>query len=250
VTLPLSETEFHQAIDDPALAARIIVDVNPRARRVSLRVDPTLGCIVLVRPPRMKPSIVMSFVAARQGWIAAHLERLPSRMAFTDGCIIPFRGEDHVVRWRPEARGGVWRDELSDEIIVTGRAEHAPRRLRDWLKGEARAALSAPVHAMAEMLDVNVSRITVRDTRSRWGSCTRDGKISFSWRLILAPEAVMNYVVAHEVAHLEHMNHGPAFWRTVARLMDEASPAFKTDMSWKLARQWLSRSGAALHRYG
>jgi len=246
----LSETEFSQAIGDPALAARIVVDVNPRARRVSLRVDPAAGCIVLVRPPRMKASVVMSFVAARQGWIAAHLERLPPHVAFTDGAIIPFRGQDHVVRWRPEARGGVWRDEGQTEIIVTGKAEHAARRLRDWLKAQAREALSAPVHAMAGMLDVNVSRITVRDTRSRWGSCTRDGKISFSWRLILAPEAVMNYVVAHEVAHLEHMNHGPAFWRTVARLMDEAASSFKTDMSWKLARQWLNRSGAALHRYG
>ena len=148
---------------------------------------------------------------------------------------------DHVVRLRPDVKGGVWREGV--EIFVTGRTEHTSRRLRDWLKAEARDALTPVVHEFAKALGVTITRITVRDTRSRWGSCTRDGKLSFSWRLILAPESVLTYVAAHEVAHLKHMNHGPAFWRTVESLV---SP----DVDWSLAREWLRRSGAAMHRYG
>jgi predicted metal-dependent hydrolase len=111
-------------------------------------------------------------------------------------------------------------------------------------EAEARAAIAPLARAMAAQLGRKVTRISVRDTTSRWGSCSRGGALSFCWRLILAPDAVFTYVVAHEVAHLAHMNHGPAFWRTVDKLMP---PGLGTPRS---ARDWLRRHGAVLHRYG
>ena len=239
--LILADTVLANALGDSSLAARVVVDVNARARRMSLRVDPINGCIVLVRPKRASDKLIMTFLAGKAGWIAKHLLNLPPRIAFADGAAVPYRGVDHVVHLRPDVKGGVWREGV--EIFVTGRTEHTSRRLRDWLKAEARDALTPVVHEFAKALGVTITRITVRDTRTRWGSCTRDGKLSFSWRLILAPESVLTYVAAHEVAHLKHMNHGAAFWRTVESLV---SP----DVDWSLAREWLRRSGAAMHRYG
>lgn len=239
----LSDTALADAIPRN-LAARVAVDVNPRARRISIRLDPARGCVVLVRPARASDRVVGAFIASRADWIAHHLESLRERIAFVDGAVIPYRGTDHVIRQRPEARGGVWREDK--DVIVAGRPEHAARRVRDWLKGEARSSLASTVHAMAAHLDTTVTRVTVRDTISRWGSCSRDGKLSFSWRLILAPEAVLTYVAAHEVAHLRHMDHSHAFWRTVTMVLEN----YACDVNWKLARQWLRRSGAALHRYG
>jgi predicted metal-dependent hydrolase len=244
------------ALDDPAAGSRVYVGISTRARHASLRVDPRAGHIVLVRPPRMSDAAAAHFVTNKAAWIKKHLAALPPRIALVDGASLPYKGVEHVVRWRPNARGGVWREAEAREIIVTGKPEHAVRRLRDWLRGEARKALTSQVHALAAVLGVRVTRISVRDTRSRWGSCTRDGKISFSWRLMLAPENVLAYVAAHEVAHLKHMNHGQQFWQTVDDLLDSPIPASlfaevdrKTDRV-ASAREWLARRGAALHSYG
>ena len=251
--LCLLETGLAKALDDPTLSARIFIRSNPRARHASLRLDPIKGCIVLVRPPRISDKAVMTFIGSQRRWISKHLESLPARIPFADGAVIPFRGQDYVIRFRPEARGGIQPIVGAGlrEIIVTGRPEHMPRRLRDWLKAEARRTLTPQVHALVSGLDVKVTRVSVRDTRSRWGSCSRDGKLSFSWRLIMAPAAVLTYVAAHEVAHLAHMNHGPAFWRTVARLLDGLPSDFREPESdWVSAREWLRRCGATLHGYG
>lgn len=225
------------ALNDADLAARVKVDINPRARRVSLRVDPVQGCIVLVRPPRMRERLVLSFVASRKDWIIKHLQDLEPPIPLCDGAIVPYRGTAHVVRVR-EGRGAV--SVAGADIHVAGRPEHISRRLRDWLKGEARKMITPRAIAMAEQLGVRVAQISVRDTRSRWGSAARSGKLSFSWRLILAPEDVLAYVIAHEVAHLRHMNHSAAFWRTVEAL-------FGSDI--RSAREWLRRRGTTLHRY-
>ena len=242
--LLLTATTLATALRDPDLAARVVLDFNPRARRMSLRVDPIAGRVVLVRPPRVSDRTVMAFVASRADWIAKHLENLEPQVSFSDGAVIPFQGAAHTIRFEG-ARGAVSRNADQAVIIVPGRIEHAPRRLRDWLKLEARKALTPQIYAMAKTLEVNVAHIGVRDTRSRWGSATPGGRLSFSWRLILAPEEVLTYVVAHEVAHLRHMNHGPAFWRTVESLWTTTGSG-----EVGLAREWLRRGGTALHRYG
>jgi hypothetical protein len=147
-------------------------------------------------------------------------------------------GQPHVIVHDPAARRGVWRD--AGVIRVSGFAEHLPRRVRDFLKREARAMLTERAHDKAGRLDRPIARISLRDTRSRWGSCSSDGGLSFSWRLILAPEEVLDYVVAHEVAHLMHHDHGAKFWALVTDLTPSVDAP----------RQWLRAHGPELHRYG
>lgn len=232
----------------PELAARTVATVSARARRVSLRLDPANGVVVLVRPRRASLKTVMDFVAARADWIRTHLATLPPRIALEDGVVLPISGVDHVVRAAPKARGGVWRE--GESLMVAGEPAFTNRRIKDWLKKEARRTLAPMVHAMAATIDEQVTRVTVRDTRSRWGSCSADGALSFSWRLILAPPHVLTYVAAHEVAHLRHMNHSRAFWRTVDMILDTYVTDSVVRRNTDLARDWLRLAGVGLHRYG
>ena len=212
---------------------------SARARRVSLRVDPARRRIVLTAPLRMPRDAALGFAQQQAGWIAARLKRLPARRPFVDGAEVPLFGTPHRVRHRPEARGTVWIED--GEIHVAGRAEHLPRRLRDWLTAEVRRRISPLAAAKAGQVERSVKRVTVRDTRSRWGSCGPDGVLSFSWRLVFAPPEVLDYLVAHEVAHLVHMNHGPRFWALAERLCDGpmAPP-----------QAWLKANGETLLQYG
>lgn len=232
----------------PEIANVLTTIVNPRARRLTLRLEPQEGRIVLVRPKRFNETALNAFVVSRVEWMLRQLQSLPPRVAFTDAARFPYLGQDHVVRWDAKARGV---QRTNGEIVVGGSAEHTARRVRDWLRSEARRAITAIVHEMAAAVDKKVAHVTVRDTKSRWGSCTRKGRLSFSWRLILAPEHVLVYVAAHEVAHLVHLNHGRAFWRTVAFVLEtHARRTNRPGVDLVSARQWLGRRGAALYRYG
>ena len=212
---------------------------NARARRASLRVDPANRRIVLTAPLRMARGTAVGFAEAQAGWIAARLGRLPERRPFVDGAEIPLFGVPHRVRHRPDARGTVWIE--GGEIHVAGRAEHLPRRLKDWLTAELRTRLLPLVHAKAAQAGRPVARITVRDTRSRWGSCGPDGAMSFSWRLVFAPPEVLDYLVAHEAAHLVHLNHGPRFWALARTLCDGPIEG---------PQAWLKTNGETLLQYG
>ena len=212
---------------------------SARARRASLRVDPARRRIVLTAPLRMARDTAVSFAQQQAGWIAARLKRLPDRRPFVDGAEVPLFGTPHRVRHRPDQRGTVWVE--GDEIHVAGRAEHLPRRLRDWLTAEMRKRLAPLVASKAAQVERTVKRITVRDARSRWGSCGPDGAMSFSWRLVFAPPEVLDYLVAHEVAHLVHMNHGPRFWALAESLCDGPMA---------LPQAWLKTNGETLMQYG
>ncbi len=212
---------------------------NARARRASLRVDPANRRIVLTAPLRMARGTAVNFAEAQAGWIAARLGRLPERRPFVDGAEIPLFGVPHRVRHRPDARGTVWRE--NGEIHVAGRAEHLPRRLKDWLTAELRERLVPLVHAKAARAERPVKRITVRDTRSRWGSCGPDAAMSFSWRLVFAPPEVLDYLAAHEAAHLVHLNHGPRFWALARALCDGPIEG---------PQVWLKKNGETLLQYG
>ncbi|MBX7198084.1 MAG: M48 family metallopeptidase [Rhodospirillaceae bacterium] len=232
------------------LADRIATRINPRARRISLRLDPAEACIVLVRPRGVSAKAATRFAVEKRYWIEDRLADLPPRIVFKDGVSLPYLGVDHIIRHAPEARRGVWRED--GVIFVSGAPEHLSRRVTDWLKTEAKSLIGPRARGMAEALGCKVARVTVRDTRSRWGSCSADGKLSFSWRLILAPEAILTYVAAHEVAHLKYLDHSKAFWRTVGEAL--AAYGGKNGMAEPItprsAREWLHRSGAALHAYG
>lgn len=226
---------LHLDIDGRTLP--VVVRRSGTARRVSLRLDPALG-VVVVLPVGMAEAEAERFARAQRDWIARRLERLPERVVPADGVAIPLMGLPHVIRHTPAARRGVWAE---DGIIhVSGRSEHLARRVGAFLKDEARLVLAERARHHAGRLNRPLGRVTVRDTRSRWGSCSARGDLSFSWRLVLAPAWVQDYVVAHEAAHLVEMNHGPAFWQVVEWLIGDCEPA----------RDWLKRHGPGLHRFG
>jgi predicted metal-dependent hydrolase len=168
---------------------------------------------------------------------------LPEAAPFGDGTIVPLRGAPHRITHRAKERGTVWTEIGSDGaqlICVAGQTPHVGRRVGDYLKREAKRELDAASRRAAEKLDVTIKRVSVRDQASRWGSCSSAGVLSYSWRLILAPPFVLEYLAAHEVAHLVEMNHSPAFWRLVERICSHTGRA----------KTWLDAHGTGLHRYG
>lgn len=218
------------------------VRLNPRARRLIVKVHPSTGEVAVVAPSERSVQKALDFARQEGDWIAGRLDRVPDPVYLEPGDTVLFKGNLYVLRLSPD-RGSVWidNDATRPTIRVTGKREHAPRRVEDWLKKQARTAITRRINALAEELGVNVTRITVRDATSRWGSCSTSGAISLSWRLIMAPNSVLNYVAAHEVAHLREMNHGTRFWRIVDKLVgqDEA----------ETAQAWLREFGSELHRY-
>jgi predicted metal-dependent hydrolase len=216
---------------------------NRLARRYTLRIHSATREVVLTLPPRGSLKQAREFADKHGAWIAARLKRLPQPVPFADGTIMPLRGVAHRIAHRPHARGTVWIEAESAEvrtICVAGAAPHIPRRVRDYLKREAKRELEIASRQAALALGVNVKRVSIRDQTSRWGSCSTTGVLSYSWRLILAPPYVLDYLAAHEAAHLVEMNHSRAFWRQVERVC----PDFKK------AKAWLDVHGADLHRYG
>lgn len=216
----------------------VAIHRNRQARRVILRLDPISGGARLTLPPYVPLAEGLGFVEQQRSWLKNRLIRLPDRVLFEDGAVIPLLGDDHIIRHLPYARGVVWID--GNEICVTGHEEHLSRRVHDWLKKEAKEKLTELAHAKATRIGAKVARVTVRDTRSRWGSCTFDGALNFSWRMILTPSFVFDFIVAHEVAHLVERNHGPNFHL----LVDELTPAQAR------AEAWLAVHGPSLHRFG
>jgi predicted metal-dependent hydrolase len=218
------------------------VRLNPRARRLIVKVHPSTGEVAVVAPSERSVQKALDFARQEGDWIAGRLDRVPDPVYLEPGDTVLFKGNLYVLRLSPD-RGSVWidNDATRPTIRVTGKREHAPRRVEDWLKKQARTAITRRINALAEELGVKVTRITVRDATSRWGSCSTSGAISLSWRLIMAPNSVLNYVAAHEVAHLREMNHGARFWRIVDKLVgqDEA----------ETAQAWLREFGTELHRY-
>jgi predicted metal-dependent hydrolase len=180
----------------------------------------------------------MALLMGHADWIADRLAALPEAIVFADGATVPIGGLPHRIRHAPAGRGGAFL--LDQELHVTGAAEFLPRRVRDFLRSEAQRRLGGLATAKAGLIGVVPKRVTMKDTTSRWGSCAPDTSLALSWRLVMAPAFVQDYVVAHEVAHLRHMNHGPKFWA----LVDELTPHTKA------AIPWLRAEGPRLLRIG
>jgi predicted metal-dependent hydrolase len=223
----------------PGSGVPVAIRVSPRARRVGLRIDEARRTIVLVLPPGVPVQRGLRFLEAQRGWIMTRLAVLPRRVPFVEGAIVPVLGVPHRIRREldPAAPAvGI----ADGEIRVRGDPAHLPRRVRDHLIATARGELAGRARDAAARIGYHARRIGVRDPTSRWGSCSGSSSLSFSWRLILAPEPVLDYVVAHEVAHLAEMNHGPRFWRLVESLAPgTAAP-----------RAWLKRHRSRLLAYG
>jgi hypothetical protein len=222
----------------PRGSARVEWRRSARARRISLRIDPCGGSVVVTLPPRAGRNAGMALLVSHAEWVAERLAALPELVVFADGAMVPICGVLHRIRHVPQHRGAAWI--LDQELFVTGAPEFLRRRVMDFLRAEARRRLSALVAAKAPLIEQSPRRLVVKDTHSRWGSCAPDGSLAFSWRLVMAPEFVQDYVAAHEVTHLKHMNHGKRFWAQVDLLTPHANAAIP----------WLRKEGARLLRIG
>ena len=210
------------------------------ARRLIVRLDRRGETVAVTLPPRASRAEALEFVQRSRPWIASRLAHQPEPVTFAPGAEIMLRGFPHRIEHDQLRRGLVHCESGPDRIVVPGDTIHLKRRLGDWLKREARRDLTLASERHAEAMGVRFRRLSIRDQASRWGSCSSDGGLNYSWRLILAPDFVLDYVAAHEVAHLKHMNHGVRFWRLVLTHCPMAPQA----------RSWLRRNGAALHRFG
>jgi predicted metal-dependent hydrolase len=219
----------------------VVIRHNPRARRLIIRVNPTTGEVTVVAPSRRAVDHALDFARSESAWIKRRLAKVPRIVELALGATVLFGGEEHLVTAGARGPAPVWTEEADGKrfIHVSGRAEHVPRRLLDFFKREARRILSVRTVELAERIGTRPARISVRDTQSRWGSCSTERSLSYSWRLILAPPFVLDYVVAHEVAHMRHMHHGPRFWKLVRELSEQSDAA----------QAWLLRNGPLLHRY-
>jgi predicted metal-dependent hydrolase len=206
-----------------------------RARRISLRVSGLDGKVTLTLPTGVPEREALAFAREKQDWLRRQLNKRPAHQVIGMGQNVPFQGVSHRIApgagRRIMAQGGVLR--------VPGPESSLAPRLQAWLKAQARDRLAAASDHYAAKLGRPYSRLTLRDTRSRWGSCSSNGGLMYSWRLIMAPAPVLDYVAAHEVAHLAEMNHSPAFWATVSRLCSGYEPH----------RRWLREHGTSLHAY-
>jgi predicted metal-dependent hydrolase len=217
------------------------------ARRYILRVRAATRDVVLTMPSRGSVASARDFAERHAAWIGTRLRRLPEPVPFAPGALIPLRGVEHIILHRPQARGVIWIEphdggpgQPALALCVAGDAAHVGRRILDHLKREARRDLEACVRHYTGAIGKPPRAVTVRDTTSRWGSCSASGTLNFSWRLVMAPGFVLDYLAAHEVSHLLHMNHSDAFWAVVHRICPE------TDR----AEAWLKVHGAKLHRFG
>lgn len=211
---------------------------SSRARRVSLRIDARAGEVVVTLPMRAARRAGMALLTTHAAWVMQRLTALTPPVEFAPGAEVLLGGQPHVIRHDPEARGGAFLD--GQTIIVSGRPEFLARRVKDFLRAEAKRRIAILGEGHAATLGVKIRAIRLKDTNSRWGSCAPDGTLAFSWRLVMSPDWVLDYVVAHEVAHLRELNHSSRFWAHVEGLTPHRDAA----------QEWLRDNGPALLRVG
>lgn len=232
------------ALQVQGIGVPVEVRQHAGARRLTLRVSKTRHAVVVTVPSGCRIEEADRFLRSHIDWVRERLGRVPAPVPLADGATIPLRGAMHRIRFIGPAQGAPVVD-IEDaspatlRLLVSGRVEHAARRLQDWLIAEAHNDLDDRVTWHSRKLGVRARHITLRDQTTRWGSCSASGLLSFSWRLILAPAYVLDYVAAHEVAHLREMNHGPRFWKLVAGAVPRLEEA----------KHWLRHEGTDLHRY-
>ncbi|MEO1745308.1 MAG: M48 family metallopeptidase [Pseudomonadota bacterium] len=232
-----SKEEWPAEIEIGGRTLPLVINENPRAKRLTMRCQPGARGIKITIPPRTPRDVVDGFIVRNDGWLRAQIEKQPDRPNVRDGIKLPIRGVNHVIVHVP-GRGvtDVHDGDAGPALHVRGESRFLARRVADYLKKEAKRDIDALVAHHASKVGKRVKSIRYRDTTSRWGSCSSDGNLSFSWRIMMAPPAVINYLVAHECAHLREMNHGPKFWA----LCEELCPDTQR------SKQWLKRNGGKL----
>ena len=226
----------HIRIGDDAWPVRVVR--HAQSRRYRLVFDAARGELRLTVPRRASERAALKWAGEQQVWLVEQVGKALRPVLVGPGASVPFRGIDRQVDWSPAAPRAIRLDDNS--LSVGGPPETVGRRIERWLKGQALDLVERESREIAAGAGLSVGRVGVGDPRSRWGSCTHDGDLRYSWRLVMAPDHVRRATVAHEVAHLRHMDHGPAFHALVNELHDGDVTA---------ARGWLRREGRGLHRY-
>jgi len=215
----------------------LVIRRHQRAKRICLRYNPTDHAISLTLPRHTRVSDGLSFLMLKSEWLIETLRDMPTQKQIKPGVVIPLLGKRVRIKHDPSlARKWIVKDDI---LYVAGPRDEFAERVTEALKKIASTTLTNLATRDAVRIGRRVARVSVRDTRSRWGSCSSTARLSFSYRLIFAPKEVMEYVVAHEVAHLRHMNHSTAFWNCVAALCPE----------YDAARDWLKLHGKDLYRF-
>lgn len=222
------------------ISPHLLIKINPRAKRMALRVDSKKQKVNLVLPKRSSTSRAYAFALEHKHWIRQKIEEMPAKIHFKDGVSIPMLGKEYVIEVMQDST--LKKTDISlknNKIIVLTNKPDPSLRIKRFIINHAKERLSALAHEKAALIDKEISKIEVKDTISRWGSCSHDGKLSFSWRLIFAPMEAFDYVVAHEVAHLRVMNHSPDFWHICEDL----------SVNYSKGKSWMKRHGGELIRY-
>lgn len=214
----------------------LVIRRHKKAKRICLRYNPTAHAISLTLPSNTHVSSGLAFLEAKSDWLIDTLEEMPRHKQIKPGVVIPILGNRIRIKHDARMRGWLLTDEM---LLVSGDRDEFPERIKHALKKIAVGEIKTLAEHYASHIGKRVNRVTVRDTRSRWGSCSSTGNLSFSWRLVFAPREVMEYVVAHEVAHLKHMNHSAAFWSLVEYLCPD----------YEVAKEWLRLHGKHLYRF-
>lgn len=220
-----------------ALGIDIKVVQSRSLGKLSLRIDSKARIPVLSVPKFCSRRRAVNFVNENMDWIEQSLQKLPEIRKFTDGETISLFGKEVIICHTPQSRRGVWIE--NDKLYVSGNAEFLHRRVRDYIRRNAAEEFYKRTKRLADILQCELNGITIKDTKSRWGSCSSLQHINYSWRIALAPDYVIDYLMAHEAAHLQYQNHSDDFWQCVTALYPE----------WRKGNRWLKQHGKELYSY-
>ena len=213
------------------------VTKSAQAKRLTLRIDGKSRQAVLSIPPRCTQKQAIKFVTEHQEWIIEHLQNLPQVKHFTSGENISFFGQEILIQHAPEKR---WGARIEQGVLyVSGESEFTHRRVKDFIKKEAQKTFLLRSQKLASKIDCKVHDVVIKDTKSRWGSCSSLNNINYNWRLALAPKEVIDYIIAHEVSHLAHQDHSKEFWSCVKKLCP----------TYKIGQSWLKQHGKELYMF-
>ncbi|AHK42873.1 MULTISPECIES: SprT family zinc-dependent metalloprotease [Ensifer] len=237
--IPPAPVDTTREIEVAGKMLPLTIRQNSRATRMTLRIEPGGRALKLTVPQGLADREVNAFLNRHQGWLMTKLARFSGESQLEEGGSILIRGIAHRIERSGKIRGLTEAIIVGEDAIlrVSGGEEHLRRRIVDFLKKEARHDLDRLVAVYAGRIGRRPKSLSLKDTRSRWGSCSADGALSFSWRIVMAPPKVIAYLAAHEVAHLQEMNHGPQFWALCEKLCPDTNDA----------KRWLRRNGTMLH---
>lgn len=222
------------------IGSRVIpltIQHSPRAKHISLRISQARNSVILILPKHAKLESGMKFLSGKQDWILENVEEYKN-VRIISGTIIPVLGKEYMVR-RTDGRGVTHMDAEKGEITVYCDPEFTARRVKDFLVKYLRERCLRRSQVLAERIGKTVKKVSISKAQSHWGSCNGRNALTFNWLLVFAPAEILEYIIAHEVAHLKHMHHRPPFWKVVEELYPDV----------KEAREWLKENGYTLHRY-